>query len=193
MSINRNFFFSQVKQNLFSGALDQLQTSGLTTVLDEWETKYAHEDDRWLAYMFATAHHETGKKMQGVEEIGKGKGHPYGNKINQHGNAYTAPDEIYYGRGLVQLTWYENYDKASKKIGKDFLNHPELALDINNAVAIMFIGMMEGWFTGVTLSRFFNSTTEAWESARKIINGNDRADLIAGYGHAYYAAISHTV
>jgi hypothetical protein len=32
-----------------------------------------------------------------------------------------------------------------------------------------------------------------WVSARKIINGRDRADLIADYGRAYYAALSYTV
>jgi hypothetical protein len=192
MSINRNFFFLQVKQNLFSGTLSQPQVNGLTSVLDEWEANYAHGDDRWLAYMFATAHLETGRKMQGVEEIGKGRGRPYGSKINQHGKSYTIPDKIYYGRGLVQLTWYENYEKAGREIEKDLLNQPELALDINNAVKIMFLGMMNGWFTGAKLSRFFNPTTEDWKNARKIINGLDKADLIASYAHSYYAAISYT-
>lgn len=28
--------------------------------------------------------------------------------------------------------------------------------------------------------------------ARRIINGNDKANLIAGYGKHYYAAISYT-
>jgi putative chitinase len=193
MSINRSFFFSQVKLNLFAGTLSPSQTSGLTAVLDEWETNYAHEDDRWLAYMLATAHLETGRKMQGIEEIGKGKGHLYGSKIKQSGKPYTTPDKIYYGRGLVQLTWYENYEKAGNEIGKDFLNQPELALDIDNAVKVIFLGMMEGWFTGKKLSGYFNPTTEDWKNARRIINGLDKADLIADFGHSYYGAISHTV
>ena len=62
MSINRNFFFLQAKQNLFSGTLTQSQVDGLTAILDEWEAKYSDRDDRWLAYMLATAHHETGEK-----------------------------------------------------------------------------------------------------------------------------------
>jgi putative chitinase len=193
MSINRSFFFFQTKQFLFSGAMSQSQTDGLTAILDEWETNYANEDDRWLAYMLATAHLETGRKMQGVEEIGKGKGRPYGSKIKQDGSAYTDPDKIYYGRGLVQLTWFENYKRAGDKIGTDLVNNPELALDSVNAVKVMFLGMMSGWFTGVSLSRYFNATTEDWKNARKIINGLDKADLIATFGHSYYAAISHTV
>jgi hypothetical protein len=57
----------------------------------------------------------------------------------------------------------------------------------------MFLGMMNGWFTGAKLSRFFNASTEDWKNARKIINGLDKADLIADFGRSYYAAISHTV
>ena len=193
MSINRTFFFFQVKKSLFAGTLTAGQLDGLTTILNEWEGNHSAEDDRWLAYMFATAHLETGRKMQGVEEIGKGKGRPYGNKIKQSRKPYTTPDEIYYGRGLVQLTWYENYERAGNEIGQDLLNQPELALEIDNAVQIMFAGMMEGWFTGAKLSKFFNPTTEDWRNARRIINGLDKADLIADFGRAYYAAISHTI
>ncbi len=193
MSINRNFFFSQVRTSLFSGKLTQSKVNGLSAILDEWEAKYATQDDRWLAYMLATAHHETDRQMQGIEEYGRGKNRPYGGKLNMSRKPYATPDKIYYGRGLVQLTWYENYDRASRELGQDFLNQPELALDLKNAVQIMFLGMMEGWFTGAKLSRFFNPGTEDWKNARKIINGLDKADLIAAYGHSYYAAISHTL
>lgn len=193
MSLNRNFFFFQVKKSLFAGSLTASQLSGLTAILDEWEANHSQQDDRWLAYMFATGHLETGRKMQGVEEIGKGKGRPYGSKIKHNGKQYNMPDKIYYGRGLVQLTWYENYEKAGKLIGKDLLNNPELALETSISVKIMFLGMINGWFTGAKLSRFFNETTEDWKNARKIINGLDKADLIADFARSYYAAISHTV
>ena len=52
--------------------------------------------------------------------------------------------------------------------------------------------MMEGRFTGAKLSRYFNPTKEAWVNARRIINGVDKANLIATYGKAYDAALSHT-
>lgn len=47
-----------------------------------------------------------------IEEYGKGGG--------RHG--------IYYGRGFVQLTWKENYEKCGKAIGVDLVNSPALAL-----------------------------------------------------------------
>ncbi len=46
----------------------------MTAILNYWEANYAKKDDRWLAYMFATAHHETDRKIQAIEEYGKGKG-----------------------------------------------------------------------------------------------------------------------
>jgi len=52
--------------------------------------------------------------------------------------------------------------------------------------------MMEGTFTGVRLSTYFNPNKDDWMNARRIINGLDKANLIAGYGKSYYAAISYT-
>jgi len=49
MSLNRNFFFFQVKKSLFAGSLTAGQLSGLTAILDEWETNHSQQDDRWLA------------------------------------------------------------------------------------------------------------------------------------------------
>lgn len=191
MSINRNFFFNQIKQTLFSGKLSQTQLTGLTSILNEWERNYLKNDDRFLAYMLATAHHETDRQINGIEEYGKGKGRPYGKKIKMSRNAYLTPDKLYYGRGLVQLTWYENYEKAGRELGIDFLNNPALALEINNATKIMFLGMTEGWFTGKKLLSYFNGPTEDWVNARRIINSLDKANLIATYAHQYYAAISN--
>lgn len=191
--INRKFFFDHVRLNLFGGTLNSKQVLGLTTILDQWEAKYAHNDDRWLAYMLATAHHETGRTMQPIEEWGKGKNRPYGSRIKMNRQPYTDTTELFYGRGFVQLTWYENYARAGKELGKDFLHHAADALELKNASNIMFLGMTEGWFTTRKLSMYFNQTTEDWRNARKIINGLDKADLIKDYALKYYASISYTV
>ena len=190
--INRKFFFDQARTYLFGGALKQSQVNGMTTILDAWEESWSEKDDRWLAYMLATAHHETDQSMKPIEEYGKGQGRTYGQNLKMDGTRYTNTTNIFYGRGFVQLTWYENYDKAGKKLGQDFIKNPALVMRLDNAGEIMFNGMNEGWFTGKKLSNYFNSTTEDWVSARRIINGLDKANLIEGYGKHYYAAISHT-
>ena len=183
--INRAFFFEHVRTYLFQGKLKQSQVDGLTHILDGWDGKYAARDDRWLAYMLATAHHETDRAMQPVEEYGKGKNHKYG-----------EPDPVsglvYYGRGFVQLTWKYNYEAMGKKLGVDLVDHPELALDLDVASQVMFRGMIDGTFTGRKLATYFNADTQDWVNARRIINGLDKANAIAGYGQQYYAAISHT-
>lgn len=55
-------FFASVRSSLFGGSLNGDQVKGLEAVLDEW-TKSGHTDPRWLAYILATAHHETGAKF----------------------------------------------------------------------------------------------------------------------------------
>jgi hypothetical protein len=52
--------------------------------------------------------------------------------------------------------------------------------------------MTRGIFTGKKLDDYFNAKTDDWINARRIINGTDRASLVADYGHEYYAAISYT-
>ena len=173
--INRNFFFEQSRSSLFDGKFRQGQVDGLNAILDEWETNHAKKDDRWLAYMLATTHHETGRNMRAIEEFGKGKGRRYGTNFKLDGTQYTNTPNIFYGRGFVQLTWYENYEKGGKKIGVDLINKPELALDLKNATRILFSGMMEGWFTGKKLSKYFDLQKEDWRNARRIINSLDKA------------------
>lgn len=184
--INRRFFFDQVRLTLFDGRLRQPQIAGLTAFLDKWEAEHDADDDRWLAYVLATTHHETGRRFQPIEEIGKGQGRPYG-----------KPDPVtghrYYGRGYVQLTWKNNYRKLGDALGVDLVNRPELALDVGIALRIIFFGMINGSFTGRGLPRYFNATTEDWRNARRIVNGLDRADDIASMARRYYAAVSYTV
>jgi len=182
--INRDNFFAVVRNNLFHGSLKQSQVNGMTAILDEWEKNYSNNDDRFLAYMLATTFHETATTMQPIEEYGKGAGRPYGKPDPVTG-------KVYYGRGFVQLTWKENYTKFAKLLGADLVNAPELALDLTNATKVMFVGMTKGLFTGKKLGDYFAGTTEDWVNARRIINGVDRAALIAGYGKTFYGAISY--
>jgi putative chitinase len=197
--INRKFFFDNARLQLFNGRLTTKQVEGLSAILDEWEKNHSEKDDRWLAYMFATAHHETDRKMQPIEEYGKGIGFPYGKRLKMTRDRsgkripYTDTNQIFYGRGFVQLTWYENYKKAGDKLGQDFLHDAAKVMVLPNAVKILFLGMMEGWFTGKKLSDYFFGITENWLSARRIINGTDKADLIKSHALKYYSCISYTV
>ena len=199
--IDRKHFFDSVRASLFKGKISESQVQGMESILLVWETG-GYADLRWLAYMLGTTFHETAKRidgvftrtMQPVEEDGRGRGRRYGKKVKRSGVPYTAPEQIYFGRGYVQLTWYENYENMGRLLAVDLLNNPDLALQPVIACKIMFEGMTKGHssfgdFTGVSLENYFNDKKEDWIGARKIINGLDCAELIAGYAKLFYAAI----
>lgn len=191
--INRPAFYNRTKTNQLFASIKPSQIDGIEAILNEWESNPILTDLRWLSYMLATTYHETAKTMQPIEEYGKGHGHPYGSKIKRSGEHYLTPDKIFYGRGNVQLTWYENYESFGKLLKIDLLNNPELALTMSISIKIMFLGMTKGLFTGVRLSRYFNSETEDYVNARKIINRLDKADLIAGYAKKFYECLNSTL
>jgi predicted chitinase len=100
----------------------------------------------------------------------------------------------YFGRGYIQLTWYDNYVKMTKRlkflgVECDLVNNPEQALQPEIAAAIMFVGMEEGLFTGKKLKDYFNEYDENPVEARKIINGKDKAKMIAGYYYEFKNAL----
>ncbi len=176
---------------LFGGHMTQSQVDGCEVILSACRIL---PDHRQAAYVFSTSFHETAKTMQPINEYGKGAGNDYGQKLKMgagpgHRLPYTTPDQLYYGRGYVQLTWYENYLALGKIIKQDLLNHPELCLQPAIAADIMITGMVRGLFTGHKLPDYFNGKKEDALNARKIINGLDAAQLIAGYYNTFLKAL----
>lgn len=189
--LNKQYFFDQSKQVRLFTKFSQAQVDSLSCIFDTWDQS-GYTDLRWLAYMLATTYHETAYRMLPIEEYGKGKGRKYGGKIKRSGVPYSSPDAIYYGRGFVQLTWNENYELMGRLLGIDLLNNPELALTVPVATRILFEGMTKGAssfgdFTGKCLEMYFSPTVEDPVGARRIINGKDRAEKIAGH---YYKFLS---
>lgn len=185
MAIDKLKFYKGLREQGFVGKLSQNQVNSIDYILNYWDQK-GYKDLRWLAYMFATIHHETAATYLPIEEYGKGKGRPYGKKLKRSGVAYINPNKIYYGRGYVQLTWFENYELMGRLIGEDLLNNPELMLLVPEATKVMFEGMTKGAssfgdFTGKCLEIYFNDKVEDPINVRRIINGKDKAKLIAGY------------
>jgi hypothetical protein len=151
-------------------------------MIDLWFLYSPRFNTRWLAYALATVYHETGSTMLPIREWGRGKGKPYG-----------IPDritgQIYYGRGLVQLTWAVNYAKFSRLLGIDLYHNPDLALEPQPAAKILFSGMINGTFTGKKLGDYFSDTENDLINARRIINGLDQAALIATYYEHFLTAL----
>lgn len=185
--MNRTNFYNSIRKDIYNGKLAFSQVEGIEAILQEWEKRMLC-DTRKLAYILATSYHETAKTMQPIEEWGKGKGRAYGKPDPVTG-------KVYYGRGFVQLTWAYNYKTMGNLLGIDLYHKPDLALDKDIAVQIMFEGMFtansyRGDFTGKHLDMYFTNTLTDWVNARRIINGTDKADLIAGYAKKFHAALS---
>ena len=178
---DRKPFFDAVRHAPFPGRLTKAQVEGTEAILDEWQRR-GLTDMRWLAYILATAFHETAATMRPIEEYGKGRGRTYG-----------RPDPItgktYYGRGFVQLTWKSNYETMGRLLGLDLVDRPELALDPDHATAILFEGVIGGHFTGHALADYLNDTRTDFVGARRIINGRDRAERIARYAESFLDAL----
>jgi putative chitinase len=156
----------------------------------------------WTAYELGTGYHETAHTMQPINELGGAAYFVRLYDINgqraslakQMGNTAPGDGIKFHGRGFVQLTWKSNYEKAGKKLGFDLVGDPELALDPKIAGEIMASGMEEGWFSGKKLGDYLPKTKLATKAqfvaARPIVNGTDRADLVAGYAVNFQDALA---
>lgn len=123
-----------------------------------------------IQYVLGTVKHETNDTFKPVKEA---------YRLSEGWRKRNLRYYPYYGRGFVQITWKENYEKFSKLLDVDLVSNPDLALEINNAIFILVYGMKNGIFTGKKLSDYFDDKGSDFISARKIINGTDKAEHIA--------------
>lgn len=194
-------FFDDVRAKLFSGRLKQAQVEGMNVIVRECVAQGLSLQQ--VGYVLATAYHETAHTMQPISEYGRGAKYDYGHwKINSKGERYCFRDSsrktvytysecphLFYGRGYVQLTWQGNYAKAGDKLDLDLVANPNLANQADIAAKILCVGMKEGWFTGKKLCDYINDSACDYVGARRIVNGVDKALLIAGYARVFEIAL----
>lgn len=197
LGLNFTTFYAYARKAPFGGRLTQSQIDGMESIFRAFEAS-GQKSLKYLAYILATAFHETGGRMQPVRE-GFAKTDAGARKAVAN-RAYGVPDKktghVYYGRGLVQITWAANYKKMGDILGLDLYNEPDLALDPYTSAAILVEGMLRGRsakgdFTGKSLEDYFAGDLEDAVGARRIINGTDKAQLIAGYYSSLKAALDH--
>ena len=172
MQFNRETFFGLWRKRF--GSLKQTQVVGLEFLLGKFEKE---ERLVWLeqvAYILATVYHETAATMQPIREYHLGKGKAYGKPEGKYNN-------VYYGRGYVQITWGANYEKMGRLLNQPLFKSPDLALEPEISYNIMIEGMLRGLFTGHSLDRYINEERKDYIGARRVVNGTDKAKLIAGY------------
>jgi putative chitinase len=177
------FFASLHASGLFD-ALAQPQVDGLNTCLAACGD--AGWPIAWTAYALATAHHETNHTFEPVREA------YWTSEGWRKANLRYYP---WYGRGYVQCTWEANYRRADAELGLGgkLLADADLMLKPEIAAPTMVKGMEEGWFSSHkladTLPEDKPATLEQFTASRPIINGHDKAELIAGYADKFQAAL----
>lgn len=198
--IDRDKFFDSIRNDPFNGSLTQSQVDGLNFLINVWEDYSfgedipddSRDDDmRWLAYALATAFHETAQTMEPIAEYGEGQGKEYGEPAGPY-------NQCYYGRGYVQLTWYDNYVKGQDilmdiyEVDCPMVRYPHRMLEHVPAALILYDGIIKGWFTGVGLPKYFNAAKNIEDpyNARKTVNGLDCASAIEDYYYSFKKALT---
>ncbi|WP_157271347.1 hypothetical protein [Azohydromonas aeria] len=104
--------------------------------------------------MLATVKHECAATRQ----FRKGAGRAYGPAETVSDEAGNSVRNTYYGHGLGQLTWRENYLAMGMRLGisRVLEIYPERALDFGIAYRVMSEGMQNGVFTGRSLARYID-------------------------------------
>jgi hypothetical protein len=84
----------------------------------------------------------------------------------------------YYGRGLVQTTWQENYDKTGRALGLDLLKNPDLLLAPPHAARAL-----AWYFATHGVARC--ADLQDWRGCRLRVNGGYTAiDAFLSHVHA---------
>lgn len=170
--LNKEIFFDKIRDYI---PLTNQNVEGFDRVLDYADTQPMNLQE--LAYVLATAYHESANTMHPVKEA-------YWLSEDwrrQHLHYYP-----WYGRGLIQVTWEENYKKMGDRIGVNLLADPDALLTWDVSLPSLFVGMREGLYTGKDLDDAIDDIDESddedykeYKAARKIVNGTDKADTIA--------------
>jgi len=195
--MNLRKFFDACRAGVMGPTLDDDEVSGANAILEAMQGLPI----AWCAYALATAWHETAHTLQPIKEFGgpnyffrrydiKGQNPRLARQL---GNTVPGDGVQFAGRGYVQLTGRANYAKAAAKLNVQLIGNPDLAMDRNVAADILRHGMREGWFTGKSFQSYLPAsglaTAAQFQAARRIINGVDKAALIAKYAVAFQDAL----
>ena len=147
--------------------------------------EYGVTDRRQLAYIVATAQHEsdnfaTSREYNGPQQAVSLE---YGGGAN------------YYGRGYVQITHDRNYRDMARVLGDSRIERdPDIvAREARLGAETTVVGMVRGLYTGVAIDQYINDERVDYLAARAVVNGTDRDRHIAGLARGWERNIDEVV
>jgi len=194
--MNRKVLFSYLRRAPFGGHLTRDQVKGTEAILNAFAERYPDADIRWKTNVLAQVFHETGGKMIPVREAfaeSDRQAIRWLDKAFAQGRLGSVSTpywrEGWFGRGPIQVTHKANYIKIGDALGINLVAKPSLLLDPDIGAASAVVGMVEGLFTGHKLDTYFNDKKNDPVGARRIVNGTDKAKLIAKYHDHFLEAL----
>lgn len=191
-------FYDRLKSTRLMGpVLDSSEFAGIEALL----AACSGQPVAYVAYILATAYHETGGLMQPVKEKG-GDAYffrmydPKGSRpavAKRLGNIHPGDGVRFPGRGYPQTTGRDNYAKAAKFLGVDCVANPDLLLQAKGAAAWTVHAMVEGLFTTRRLRddlpEVGPATLGQFVLTRDVVNGQDKRDKIAAEAMDFQASL----
>lgn len=205
--MNRAKFYEALRSRtsgVFGTSLSQGQVEGMEGILDAFVT-HGDGSAKTLAYALATAYHETGARMlpvregfastdagarKAVQALARKRG--AGSAVARYSQPAGKYGHVYYGRGHVQLTWLENYDKSSKDAAHDLVAYPDKMLDPVISARVLIRGLVDGRWNGKGKGIAFYlppNGPDDIKNARRTVNVLDKWEQIGGYYNAFLKAI----
>lgn len=179
--MNRATFYEALRRSGIPGlkTLSQSQVTGIEGMLNAF-TLVGDRRIKTMAYGLATARREVGAGMIPVREgfkktdaearaFVKKQGYKYAKEINGH---------VYYGRGDVQLTWFDNYVKEG------IADNPDRALEPVFAAQLLYKGIQDGRWNGSgkgIVHYLPDGGPDDLKNARRTVNVTDHWEEIADY------------
>lgn len=163
------------------GPTTQATVDSLNFILDRFETEHRLKNIPQFSYCLGTWYHETGIDGNHFVPVREKKAGPRSEVWRKYQSKYWNTG--FFGRGLDQTTFEENYLKAGKALGLGdaFVKNPDLLLKIEYAYDGAVSGMVSGRYRAdknkqrYSLPRFFkddDATLQEYFDARDIINGD---------------------
>lgn len=170
--LNKEKFYSSIRKKV---NLTMQNVAGMEKVLD-YGLQRDLPIDRF-SYVIATGWWETAQTMHPVKEA---------YWLSESWRKKNLRYYPWYGRGLIQTTWEDNYKRMGKAIGVDLTKNPDLLLEWEYSLPALFVGMEQGLYTGKKLADYIDGVDESdaedtreYTNARRIVNLMDKANTIA--------------